>query len=57
MADPILTIDKRLASVRSKLKSRKGKTAYKANIPYLEAEITHLENTRAMILEAREDKP
>ena len=44
----------RLSELKAKLASRKGKIAYRDNVPYLEAEIARLEGTRNMILEAGE---
>ena len=57
MDNPTLhNIENRLTELRAKLASRKGKIAYRDNVPYLEAEIARLEGTRNMILEAGEKR-
>ena len=52
--DAVAQIDKRLEDLRMKLAARKNKTAFRHNVPAIQAEINRLEGTREMIVQARE---
>lgn len=52
--DTLKAVENQLADRKAKLASRSRRKEYRDSIHLLEAEIIRLENTRSMILEARE---
>lgn len=46
-------LDNRIADLEAKLKARRGKSAYRDNVPAIEAELERLKGVRGMIEEAK----